>query len=351
MDTTYLNVPRSGMEVQTYMKDGMVDNWDLFEEVLDYTYAKVIQSKSEFHPVLFSEASWNVRNNRERLTELMFEKYKVPAFFLVKNAVLAAFANGRATALVVDSGATHTSAVPVHEGYVLTQAVVKAPIGGDFLSRQCRQYLEGQGLDLSPAYLVQAKEVVKDREPPRFTPRTMPDRLTSSWQAYMSKALMQDFQASNVQVLEAPFDERSAAQIPAVHYEFPSGYHQDFGSERFKLAESLFENQMLGAGSLAHTSIGMCDTDVRMALYGSIVVTGGNTLLQGYPERLNRDLSMRAPSNTRLKMISANGTVERRFGAWIGGSILASIGTFQQMWISAQEYEEAGKSQVERKCP
>lgn len=76
-----------------------------------------------------------------------------------------------------------------------------------------------------------------------------------------------------------------------------------------------------------------------------------NFIFQGFPERLNRDLSVRAPSNTRLKMISANGTIERRFGSWIGGSILASIGTFQQMWISAQEYEEAGKSQVERKCP
>lgn len=96
------------------MKDGMIDNWDLFEKVLDYTYSKVIQSESQYHPVLFSECSWNVRTNRERLTELMFEKYNVPAFFVVKNAVLAAFANGRATALVVDSGATHTSAVPVH---------------------------------------------------------------------------------------------------------------------------------------------------------------------------------------------------------------------------------------------
>lgn len=301
VDTTYLNVPRPGMEVQTYMKDGMIENWDLFEEVLDYTYAKVpfysqcsiccllklllspsqvIQSKSEYHPVLFSEASWNIRNNREKLTELMFEKYKVPAFFLVKNAVLAAFANGRATALVVDSGATHTSAIPVHEGYVLTQAVVKSPLGGDFLSRQCRQYLEGQGIDLSPAYLIQNKEVVKDREPPKYTARPMPDKLTSSWQAYMSRSLMQDFQVSNVQVLEAPFDERAAAVIPAAQYEFPTGYHQDFGPERFKLAESLFENVMLGAGSLAYTSIGMCDADVRMALYGSVVVTGGNTLLQ-----------------------------------------------------------------------
>ena len=72
----------------------------------------------------------------------MFEKYNVPAFFLVKNAVLAAFANGRSTGLVVDSGATHTSAVPVHDGYVLQHAIVKSPLGADFLTTQCQQFLQ-----------------------------------------------------------------------------------------------------------------------------------------------------------------------------------------------------------------
>lgn len=282
VDTTFLNVPRSGCEIQSYMKDGMIDNWDLFEKVLDYTYAKVIQSESEYHPVLFSEASWNVRPNREKLTELMFEKYNVPAFFVVKNAVLAAFANGRATALVVDSGATHTSAVPVHEGYVLTQAVVKSPLGGDYLSLQCRQYLEAQGIDLTPVYQIASKDAIRERDTPRFTSRNLPDKLTASWQQYMLKGLLQDFQTSVVQVLESPYDERSASQIPSVHYEFPTGYHQEFSSERFKLAESLFDHTMLGAGQLASTSVGMCDADVRLSLYGSVVITGGNTLLQVY---------------------------------------------------------------------
>ena len=111
-------------------------------QVLDYTYSKVIQSDAEYHPVLFSESPWNVRSKREKLTELMFEKYNVPAYFLVKNAVLAAFANGRATGIVVDSGATHTSAVPVQDGFVLTQAIVKSPLGGDYISMQCRQLLQ-----------------------------------------------------------------------------------------------------------------------------------------------------------------------------------------------------------------
>jgi actin-related protein len=97
--------------------------------------------------------------------------------------------------------------------------------------------------------------------------------------------------------------------------------------------------------------VGMCDIDLRPALYGSTIVTGGNTLLQGFNERLNRDLSMKIPANMRFKLIMANGAQERRFGSWIGGSILASLGSFQQMWISKQEYEESGRSQVERKCP
>lgn len=142
IDTNYLHVARKGMETVSYMKDCMIDDWDLFEKVLDYTYAKCIQSESEYHPVLMSEAPWNVRAKRERLTELMFEKYNVPAFFLVKNAVLAAFANGRATGIVIDSGATHTSAVPVQDGFVLTQAIVKSPLGGDYISMQCKNFLQ-----------------------------------------------------------------------------------------------------------------------------------------------------------------------------------------------------------------
>lgn len=73
-------------------------------ECLCYCRCCLHRSESQLHPVLMSEASWNQRAKREKMTELMFEKYNVPAFFLVKNAVLSAFANGRATALILDSG-------------------------------------------------------------------------------------------------------------------------------------------------------------------------------------------------------------------------------------------------------
>lgn len=201
----------------------------------------------------------------------MFEKYKVPAFFLVKNAALAAFANGRATALVIDSGATHTTAVPVLDGYVISNAVVKSPLGGDYLILRARELLESMGIDLTPAALIASKEVVRDKDKPRYVKKKLSFQPTNSWMTYMVKRTVQDFQQTVLQVefkcyfttdksntneyflpflkvSENPYDERAAANIPAVHYEFPTGYHQDFGPERFKLAEGLFDHAMLGAG-------------------------------------------------------------------------------------------------------
>lgn len=232
IDTTYLHVPRKNVDVTTYMKDGMIDDWDLFEKVLDYTYSKVIRSESEYHPVLMSEAPWNIRSKREKLMELMFEKYNVPAFFLAKNAVLAAFANGRSTAIIVDSGATHTSAVPVHDGFVLTQAIVKSPLGGDYITMQCKQHLIENDIEIVPPYMIGSKEVVKDRDKPKWTKKSNLPEVTSSWHNYMSKCVVQDFQMSVLQVAESPYDEKQVATIPSVHYEFPNGYHQDFGCER-----------------------------------------------------------------------------------------------------------------------
>ncbi len=327
VDTNALHFAKKGMEVTSYLKDGMIDDWNLFEQVMDYSYAKVIKSESEMHPVLFSEASWNQKAKREKLTELIFEKYNVPAFFLVKSAVLTAFANGRSTGLVLDSGATCTSAVPVHDGYVLQQAIVKSPLAGDFITAQCKKYLEEEHkVELVAPYQIASKEESKQPgDPPVWTKKTNVPEVTRSWHNYMIKKVAQDFQASTLQVSDVPYDEESIATIPGVPYEFPNGYSDDFGAERFRIPEALFDQSfaakaapgqhagtMLNTSHVVTTSVGMCDVDLRPALYGSVIVTGGNTLLQGYTERLNRDLSGRTPTNMRFKLIAANGTQERR---------------------------------------
>ena len=226
IDTVSLNVAKKGMEVVGYMKDGMIEDWDIFEKILDYTYSKCIKSESEFHPVLMSEAPWNNRAKREKLTEIMFEKFNVPAFYLVKNAVLAAFANGRSTGIVVDSGSTHTSAIPVYDGYVLSQGIVKSPLGGDFLTMQCKNLLDEKEIEVIPPYMIAGKEVTKDYEKAKWTRKNNIPEVTKSWHNYMVKEVIRDFQASCLQVADTPYDEDTINAMPLVHYEFPNGYHQ-----------------------------------------------------------------------------------------------------------------------------
>lgn len=145
------------MEIVSLMKDGMIEDWEMFEKLAEYTYKNRLHAVAEHHPILMTECPWNTRFKREKLLELMFEKFNVPAMYICKNAVLAAYANGRSTAMVVDSGATHTSAVPVHDGYVITQGIVKSPLGGDFVTMQCKQFLEDKEIDLTPACLIASK--------------------------------------------------------------------------------------------------------------------------------------------------------------------------------------------------
>ncbi|NXC03129.1 ACL6B protein, partial [Orthonyx spaldingii] len=328
-----------------------VEDWECFQAILDHTYGKHVKSEPGLHPVLMSEAPWNTRAKREKLTELMFEHYNIPAFFLCKTAVLTAFANGRSTGLVLDSGATHTTAIPVHDGYILQQGIVKSPLAGDFISMQCRELFQELNIDIVPPYMIAAKEPVREGAPPSWKKKEKLPQVSKSWHNFTCNEVIQDFQASVLQVSDSPYDEQVAAQMPTVHYEMPNGYNTDYGAERLRIPEGLFDPSNVKGHPKSRWHPLPPRVPPLQGLYGSVIVTGGNTLLQGFTDRLNRELAQKTPPSMRLKLIASNSTMERRFSPWIGGSILASLGTFQQMWISKQEYEEGGKQCVERKCP
>jgi actin len=88
-------------------------------------------------------------------------------------------------------------------------------------------------------------------------------------------------------------------------------------------------------------------TDIRKDLYGNIVMSGGTTMYNGIADRMQKEITALAPSSMKIKIVAPP---ERKYSVWIGGSILASLSTFQQMWISKAEYDEAGPSIVHRKC-
>ncbi|TMW51359.1 hypothetical protein DOY81_003542 [Sarcophaga bullata] len=102
-----------------------------------------------------------------------------------------------------------------------------------------------------------------------------------------------------------------------------------------------------GIHETVYNSIMKCDVDIRKDLYANIVMSGGTTMYPGIADRMQKEITALAPSTIKIKIIAPP---ERKYSVWIGGSILASLSTFQQMWISKQEYDESGPGIVHRKC-
>ena len=102
-----------------------------------------------------------------------------------------------------------------------------------------------------------------------------------------------------------------------------------------------------GIHEKTYQSIMKCDMDIRSDLYSNIVLSGGTTMFPGMADRMQKEITALSPPTMKIKIIAPP---ERKYSVWIGGSILASLSTFQQMWISRQEYDESGPSIVHRKC-
>lgn len=363
-ESQVLNVPKEGVEIETCMEKGLISDWELFEELMEHVLTKRIIVEPEYHPILFAEQAWNHPEKREKLMEIMFEKFNIPAFYTAKNPVLACYANGRASGIVLDAGATHTTATAVMEGYVIKNAMITSPIGGHYIQQSAikalQQSIEDKKFYLS--YEVATKDELKPTQiVPTFTLKENIPNVTQSWRNYQEARLVQDWIRSVLQVSDMEYRQEEAAMRPHAEYEFPCGYKEDYGVERFRMPEPLFnprmidnKSSMLGAAHLITTALHMCDNELRQALTSSTIIVGGNSNLNGFVDRVSSELTNKTPPQLKFKMVNAaQGSMqnhERRFGSWIGGSILASLPTFSTMWISKKDYADSGVKLVHQKC-
>uniref|UniRef100_A0A7E4VUT1 Actin-like protein 6A n=1 Tax=Panagrellus redivivus TaxID=6233 RepID=A0A7E4VUT1_PANRE len=364
IDTNKLGVPRPDTDVVSFLKDGMIEDWEIFEEMVDYVTNKCLMCDPKEHPLLFSEPPWNSREKREKLMEIAFEKYEFPAVYLMKNAVLSLFASGRSSGLVIDCGATHTSAVPIHDGYVISNNVVTQQIGGNTIVDQCRLCMDKQEIELVPGYKIASKQEVTENKKPVWKLKSNLPTVTKSFDDYFVRKILEDFAHSTLQLCDTPIDVDFVDKLPAASYGFPCGFRKDFLSERAKIPESLFDlkylhtadnkpapsSTLMNVSDIAAAACGMCENDIRTQMYSNVFVSGGTSLIMGFPERLNHDLALRCPPVIKLRVAWAQTMAECRFGAWIGGSIVACQPVFYQYWVSKAEYKELGRSAAEKRC-
>merc|ERR1712136_472325 len=318
---------RSMLECSYPMDNGIVRNWEDMMHVWDYTFG---ETKLNVNPreckVLLTEPPLNPSGNREKMIEVMFEKYGFHGVFIAIQAVLTLYAQGLLTGVVIDSGDGVTHICPVYEGFALPHLTRRLDIAGRDITKYLIKLLLLRGY---------AFNHTADFE----TVRMMKERL-----CYVGYDIESEQNLSlNTTVL-------------VEQYELPDGRVIKVGGERFEAPEALFQPHLIniegsGIAELVFSTIQAADIDVRPSLYKHIVPSGGSTMYPGLPSRLEREIKqlylervLKGDSEKLAKFkIRIEDPPRRKDMVFIGGAVLADVMKDKEsFWMSKAEYMERG---------
>ncbi|KAH0570960.1 actin [Spironucleus salmonicida] len=314
---------KKGVLKLTYpIEHGSIKEWDDMKKIWHHCFFNELRVEPNEHPVLLTEAPKNAKQNRERMCQVMFDEFQVKAFYVQIQAVLALYSSGRTTGIVLDSGDGVTHSVPIYEGYSMPHAIGRLDLAGRDLTDWCQVCLQDAGVALTTSAELEIVRQIKEN---------------LCFVALDYEGTLQKAQETDEYVSQ---------------YELPDGNVIKVNVARFKAPELLFKpelqgKEMDGIHQLTFKSIQKCDIDIRSDLYTNVVLSGGSTMYKGLPERLEKELQELVPSGKKVKITAQQ---DRKYSVFAGGSILSSLSTFENMWITKAEYEETGAVIANRKC-
>lgn len=302
------------------IENGIVTNWNDIEILLRHTFTSELRIDPTEHSFILTTPPRNPKANIEMMAQIMYETFNVPSLYFAIQGYLSLLASGRTTGIVCECGGGVTQITPFYEGYNLNHAIIRKNIGGNDVTNYFNDLLNYQGYYFQTS---SEKEIVNDiKEKYAYVPINYDE-----------------------EILKIP------NKIDVINYTLPDGNICSFTSESFQCTELLFKPTLNGfkfdgIHDLLFGSINKCDIDTRKDLYANIVISGGSSLFKGFPERIEKEITNRAPQGMKVKVVAPP---ERRFATWIGGSIFGTLSSTQDKLITKDDYKENGV-QIIHKC-
>lgn len=304
------------------IEHGIITNWTDMERLWEYTFDSQLRVDPETRHVLLTEAPQNPKQNREKMMEIMFERFNVPASYVALQGVLSLYASGKITGLVLDIGDGVTHTIPIFDGYCIPSAVNRYDLAGRDVTDYLKTLLDDKGYRFTTS---SEREIVRDIK-----------------EKFCYCAIDFDKEVKLFSVKDM-----------TKNYTLPDGNVIRIGDEMFRSGEVLFEPDLIGKEingihQAVNDSIQKTDINIRKDLFRNIVLSGGTTMITNLDKRLEKELDLLKP--IKMGNVKIVAPPERKYSVWLGGSILSSLDSFSSAWIMKKEYEESGIQIVHRKC-
>ena len=323
---------RSMLQITYPMENGIVKRWDDAQHLWDYTFFDKMKIDPTGRKILLTEPPMNPLKNRQQMCEVMFERYNFGGVYVAIQAVLALYAQGLSSGVVVDSGDGVTHIVPVYESTVLNHLTRRLDVAGRDVTRNLISLLLRRGYALNRTADFETVRAIKEKL------------------CYVSYDL----------ALDQKLSEETTVLVES--YTLPDGRVIRVGSERFEAPECLFQPHLVdveqpGIAEFLFNTIQAADVDIRSSLYGAIVLSGGSSMYPGLPSRMEKEIKQLwltkvlkgNPERLGKFKVRIEDPPRRRHMVFLGGAVLASIMADRpDMWVSKAEWEEQGVRALEK---
>lgn len=308
--------------LESPLSNGLVTHWDVMQEVLEQTFREKLKLCPTDHPFMIADSPLSTNYMHEKMTEMMFETFNVPALYVRDTAALSLYCTGLETGVVVESGHASTYTCVVYEGRTLKNTIPKTFYSGKDVTKYLSCMISARhdtnlSFDIEP-YMKDIKEQM----------------------CFVSE----DYKAD--------LDLARSVDVYEKNYYFSNGECISLNRERMVPPESIFRPAIFGCncpgihGQIVRT-LKLAEPNVRKCASANIVLSGGNTMFPGFNNRLQIELNKVMPSVLKAKVFEYP---DQLYAAWAGASKLALSETMTSKWVTREEYDAIGSAIINIKC-